>query len=175
VRTVVARCRFAQIIRLHHYDVACCYQCFMVCVLVTTVSHTKVDEPTCVSFGTWTRVGPRNHVLGVLDPHSRRDISEGHFLACCKLYGIFNMWTIFSALFGRWQQQCSLSLSLFQQLVGILSSQLHRVLLAGMCVLMHVGQCGRMCWVCCFCSDTITNDTRSSRDYISAFTQQMTS
>ena len=42
-------------------DVACAS--LSVCLLVTTVSPTKTDEPIEVPFGLWTRVGPRNHVF----------------------------------------------------------------------------------------------------------------
>jgi len=38
--------------------------CLSVCLLDTTVSSTKTDEPIKVPFGVWTRVDhPRNHVL----------------------------------------------------------------------------------------------------------------
>jgi len=42
-------------------DVACAS--LSVCLLVTTVSPTKTDEPIEVPFGLWTRVGPRNRVF----------------------------------------------------------------------------------------------------------------
>ena len=35
-----------------------------VCLLVTTASCAKTDEPIDMLFGTWTRVGHRNHILG---------------------------------------------------------------------------------------------------------------
>ena len=35
-----------------------------VCLLDTTVSPAETDEPVEMSFGLWTRVGPRNHVFG---------------------------------------------------------------------------------------------------------------
>ena len=39
------------------------------CLLVTTASPTKTNEPIEVPFGVWTRVGPRNDVLsGGPDP-----------------------------------------------------------------------------------------------------------
>ena len=34
------------------------------CVLVTTVSRTKADEPIEAPFGLWTQVDPRSHVFG---------------------------------------------------------------------------------------------------------------
>jgi len=34
-----------------------------VCRYVTILSHTKTAKPIEMSFGMWTQVGPRNHVL----------------------------------------------------------------------------------------------------------------
>ena len=56
-------------------DAARCYHCSMVCVslLDITVSCAELAELIDVSFGVWTRVGSRNHVLGGgLDPPSGR-------------------------------------------------------------------------------------------------------
>ena len=62
-------------IRLHHYadhkmwsiatDVAwsICL-CVCVCLLDTSCEACKMAEPIDIQFGLWTRVGPRNHVLG---------------------------------------------------------------------------------------------------------------
>ena len=48
---------------------------------VTTVSRTRTAEPLEVPFGTWTRVGPRNHVLdrgGKSPPgEDKRQVSYG--------------------------------------------------------------------------------------------------
>jgi len=38
--------------------------CVFVCLLVTAISPTKTDKAVEMPFGFWTRVGPRNHVLG---------------------------------------------------------------------------------------------------------------
>jgi len=38
-----------------------CTSCLPLCLLVTTASATRTVEPIDVSFGVWTRVGPRNH------------------------------------------------------------------------------------------------------------------
>jgi len=38
--------------------------CVCVCLLDTTESLTKTAEPIEMPFGLWTRVDPRNHVLG---------------------------------------------------------------------------------------------------------------
>jgi len=35
-----------------------------VCLLDTTMIHTKTAEPIEMLFGLWTRMGPRNYVLG---------------------------------------------------------------------------------------------------------------
>jgi len=35
----------------------------LVCLSVTIVSPAKVDEPTELPFGMWSRMVPRNHVL----------------------------------------------------------------------------------------------------------------
>ena len=44
------------------------------CLLVTTVSCAKTAEPVEMPFGVWTRVGPRNHVLGrSRDPNFQTD------------------------------------------------------------------------------------------------------
>ena len=36
----------------------------LVCLLDTTISPIKTDEPIKMPFGLWTRVGQTNHVLG---------------------------------------------------------------------------------------------------------------
>ena len=38
--------------------------CLCVCLLDSTVSPTETAEPIEMPFGFWTRVGPRNHVIG---------------------------------------------------------------------------------------------------------------
>jgi len=45
-------------------DAAYCCRCSVVCLLDTTVSLTKTDEPIEMPFGLSTRMGPGNHVLG---------------------------------------------------------------------------------------------------------------
>jgi len=59
-------------------DVAYCYHRGMVCLptcvclLDTTLNHTKTAEPIDVSFGLWTRVGQSNHVFcGVRIPQEK--------------------------------------------------------------------------------------------------------
>ena len=37
--------------------------CLSLCLSVTIVSRAKTAEPIEMSFGTWTRVGPSEHVL----------------------------------------------------------------------------------------------------------------
>jgi len=59
------------------------------CLLDTTVSHAKTAEPIEMSFWSWSRVGPRNLVLGRgPDPPRRRGIFwgvEGHVPPRCKV------------------------------------------------------------------------------------------
>jgi len=38
--------------------------CLSVCLLDTTMSPSETAEPIEMSFGLWTRLGSRNHVLG---------------------------------------------------------------------------------------------------------------
>jgi len=45
-------------------DAAYCYRCSVVCVLVATMSYAETAEAIEVSFGVWSEVGPRNHILG---------------------------------------------------------------------------------------------------------------
>jgi len=48
--------------------------CVFVCLLNTTVRRAKTDEPIEMSFRLWTRMGPRNHVLGTSpDPHEVKE------------------------------------------------------------------------------------------------------
>jgi len=56
---------------------------------VTIVSRAKTAEPIEMSFGLWTRVGPRNHVLiwGSRYP-MRMDNSEEEGEVHCKVWGL---------------------------------------------------------------------------------------
>ena len=55
------------IVRPHYsttyVDAACCYRPSRVVCLSLVVSPAKTAEPIEMSFGLWTRMGPRNHVL----------------------------------------------------------------------------------------------------------------
>ena len=57
----------------------CSMVCLSVCVCVfdISVSPTKMVEPIEMPFGFWTRMGPRNHVLGVVPKSPRRRGSFG--------------------------------------------------------------------------------------------------
>ena len=71
--------------KLYHFRLQCVhrlqrrgarYQCSMACVSIclldTTVSPAKTDEPIVVPFGLWTPVGQPNHALvGGPDPQGR--------------------------------------------------------------------------------------------------------
>jgi len=46
-------------------------------------------EPIEMSFGTWTQVGPRNHVLDGVQIPIRSGNLEGKGEAHCKVYGHF--------------------------------------------------------------------------------------
>jgi len=57
----------------YHRGMVCLPTC--VCLLDTTLNHTKTDEPIDVSFGLWTRVGQSNHVFcGVRIPRRRGNL-----------------------------------------------------------------------------------------------------
>lgn len=86
-------------------DAAYCYRCGMNCVSVGhTMSCVKMTEPIHVLFGMWTRVGPRNHVLGgvripleegvILEDISQPVVSTGNISHAVSI----------STLLGRWQQ-----------------------------------------------------------------------
>jgi len=56
----------------------CMSVCLSVCLLVTAMSCAKIAEPIEMLFGSWSRVGPGNHVLdGGLVPQMR-----GQFVGC---------------------------------------------------------------------------------------------
>jgi len=60
--------------------------CLPVCLLDTTVSPAKTDEPIEVLFGTKTWVGARNHVLsGGPDSPEEATVFEGHVPPHCKV------------------------------------------------------------------------------------------
>ena len=76
-------------------DAASCYSCSVVCLsvvclLFTSVSTTKTAEPIEMSFGLWTRVGPRNDVLGEaripLPSLGRDNFGVVSSLKCIRLY-----------------------------------------------------------------------------------------
>ena len=61
------------------------------CLLVTTVSCDKTDEPIEIPFRIWTRVNPRNPALrGVMDLLAGRCNFEGHSSACTVGSGPYN-------------------------------------------------------------------------------------
>jgi len=68
-------------------------------------------EQTKMPFGMWTRVGPGNHLLdGSLElPRGRAILGDIY-----KLQGISG---VSRSIFGRWQQQCSFSVSVLQELI----------------------------------------------------------
>jgi len=78
-------------------DLSVCL-CVSVCLLGTTMSCAKTDEPIEMPFGVRTQMGPKNHVLG-----------GGH----CKVWGICGVRLILSTLFSRWQQQCGFRLPVY--------------------------------------------------------------
>jgi len=60
-----------------------------VCLLVTTTSCAKTDEPIEMPFGVWTQVGPRNSVLGrARIPLGKEQFffGGGHLPAHCEVY-----------------------------------------------------------------------------------------
>jgi len=66
-------------------DAAYCYGCFVAydCVCVSVGYNRepyKTDEPIEVAIGTWTRVGPRNHVLGGGPDTSREGALLGGYI-----------------------------------------------------------------------------------------------
>jgi len=65
---------------LRNVDAAYCYQCSVicpsVCLSVTIVSPATTADPIEMSFGSWTRVGPRNH-MGVQVPTGRGTVEGG--------------------------------------------------------------------------------------------------
>ena len=85
-----------------------------VCLLVSTMSCAKTAELIEMSFATWTRVGPKNHVPdGGADPPW-----EGVYCGPMLSRGNIRRG---SKLFGRWHQKRGLSLSVMQQLVYLLT------------------------------------------------------
>jgi len=87
------------------------FRSLYVCPLDITTCCANTAEPIEVPFGVWSRVGPRNHVLGGgPDPPGEGAILGRHLPTGCKVEGISGMQLIFSTLFGRWQQLCVLSL-----------------------------------------------------------------
>jgi len=99
--------------KLYHFRLQCVhrlqrrgarYQCSMACVSIclldTTVSPAKTDEPIVVPFGLWTPVGQPNHALvGGPDPPGK-DNFEGcsaplkmHCNSECRkwLYKLYNI------------------------------------------------------------------------------------
>jgi len=91
------------VIRLHcsttyRVGVAYCYRWNgAVCLSVSpssyaVVSPAKMAEPIDMSFGLWTRVGPRNHGLdGVNSPMRRGNFERGQGAAHCKVQGLCAM------------------------------------------------------------------------------------
>ena len=65
--------------------------CRLVCLSVTTVSPAKTAKPMEMSFGMWTGVGLRNHVLdGSPDPHTRlwgRKVAGSGHAGTCQVRG----------------------------------------------------------------------------------------
>lgn len=98
----------------------CCYWCSVVCVyvfvcqLVTTVTPIKMAKLVGdISDMDW--VAWRNHIVGGCSDLSRgRGNFGGHLPAHYKVYGISDMWLMFSTLFSRWRQQCGLLLSVLR-------------------------------------------------------------
>ena len=79
--------------------------CVRVCLCLCICLVTKMDEQIELLLGKWTRVDPRNHVLyGVSMPEGEGAILGGLLPARCEVWGISGMRSIFSSLFGRWQQ-----------------------------------------------------------------------
>jgi len=104
-------CHSAGSLRPHLLSVCLCFS-----RLVTSKSPAKTDEPINIPFGLWTRVGPKSHVFGLGPIPRRRRNSGGIFQAIVKYGPIWNI-RHEPKLFARWQQRCSLSLSVLQQLV----------------------------------------------------------
>jgi len=70
------------------------------CLLDITICYAKTAIPVEMPCGVWTQVGQRNRVF-VGSPDSTRRSSS------------------FGELFARWQQRCSLLLSVLQQIVFV--------------------------------------------------------
>jgi len=68
---------------------------------------------------TLIQVGPGNYISGGTRISQERGIWGGHFPAYYKVSGIPGVRSIFSTLFGRWQQRCGLWLAVLQQPVII--------------------------------------------------------
>jgi len=59
--------------------------CQSVCQSVMIVSPAKTAEPIEMLFGSWTLMGPRNHVLnGIQIPHEKGQV-WGEGVASCKI------------------------------------------------------------------------------------------
>jgi len=69
------------------------HRCSVVCLLDTTVSPTKTDEPIEVQFGVWTCVGPKSHVL-CRGPNAPRGRGQWSF---CKLGRVGTLPVCFSS------------------------------------------------------------------------------
>ena len=80
------------------------------------LSCAKTPEPIEMPFAMWTQVSTRNRVLAwEIFPPQKGHFGGVHLPAHCKVLRIYGMRSIFSTLFGRWQQRCGLSPSLLQQ------------------------------------------------------------
>ena len=92
-------------------DVAYCHRCSVVCVSVCLcLSPIKMAKTIEVPFGIWTWMDRMNYVLGGGPGYAKRSAILG--ASHGPLWSIENIrWE--PKLFNRWQQQCSLSPSLF--------------------------------------------------------------
>jgi len=83
--------------------------------VVTTQALRKTDETD--RDAVW--VYPKEPCIGRGPGSSQenRHFFGGHVPARCKVLGISGVRSIFSTLFGRWQQRCGFALSVLQQLV----------------------------------------------------------